>query len=226
MILAIDTSTQQMGVALSLPHTCLGEMTWQTRSHHSVELAPAVQFLMEKCQVQASQLKGLAVAIGPGSFTSLRIGLAFMKGMALSLRIPLLGIPTLDIAAAGIQPRRTAGLVCVLQAGRSRLAVGRYKYDHSQKQWNSIAPFEVMNFDELKSQFQTPTLVSGELDADQRAALARKKRNVILASPADAMRRPAHLAHLAWKRLQLGEADEPESLAPLYVHVNDPLLTP
>src|SRR5512140_3265452 len=105
MLLAIDTSTQWMGLALFDGIQVISETIWQTHSHHTIELAPAIQQLMGRCAVQPGYLQALGVALGPGSFTSLRIGLAVAKGMALALHLPVVGVPTLDILAQA-QPVR------------------------------------------------------------------------------------------------------------------------
>jgi len=57
-------------------------MIWQSRQHHTVDLAPALMELLKRAEVKISELQALSVAIGPGSFTSLRVGLAFVKGLA------------------------------------------------------------------------------------------------------------------------------------------------
>src|SRR5512133_429109 len=100
MLLAIDTSTQVMGIALYDDPMVVGEMQWTSANHHTVELTTAVDLLMKRCGVKPSDLTLLVVALGPGTFTGLRIGLAFAKGLALSLRIPLIGVPTFDFLAA------------------------------------------------------------------------------------------------------------------------------
>ena len=125
MLLAIDTSTQWVGLALFDGAQAAGEMLWRTQHHHTVELAPTVQALLQRCGVTPKDLSALAVALGPGSFTSLRIGLALAKGMALALNLPVVGIPTLDIQAYA-QPVLELPLISVLQSGRGRLAVGLY----------------------------------------------------------------------------------------------------
>ena len=94
MLLALDTSTQTMGIALYEEPVVVGEMIWRSSSHHTVELAPAIKELMDRCSVKPLDIEAVAVALGPGSFTSLRIGLALAKGLALSLHIPVIGIPT------------------------------------------------------------------------------------------------------------------------------------
>ena len=62
------------------------------------------------------------MALGPGSFTSLRVGLAFVKGLALARHLPIIGIPTLDVVAAA-QEVRDLPLAAVLQAGRGRFSL-------------------------------------------------------------------------------------------------------
>ena len=89
MLLAVDTSTQTIGIALYDHPQVFGELLWNSKSHHTVELAAAVKELMKKCGVVPSDLSLLVCALGPGTFTGLRIGLAFIKGLALSLRISL-----------------------------------------------------------------------------------------------------------------------------------------
>jgi tRNA threonylcarbamoyladenosine biosynthesis protein TsaB len=214
MLLALDTSTQWIGLALYDGVQVLGEEIWQTHNHHTVEIAPAIQRLMSRCSVLPSALEGIGVALGPGSFTSLRIGLAVAKGMALALRLPVAGIPSLDVLAAG-QPLRDLPLAAVLQSGRNKLALGWY--DVVDGTWKSRGEAEVTTAEALTASIHKPTLVAGELTAAERQTLARKRRNVLLATPAQSVRRPAVLAELAWERLKAGQADEINSLAPIYL---------
>jgi tRNA threonylcarbamoyladenosine biosynthesis protein TsaB len=164
------------------------------------------------------------VAVGPGSFTSLRVGLAFAKGLALPRRLPLMGIPTLDIVAAAvplpyssIEPSRKPRLAAIVQAGRGRLGVGWYR--PTENGWQADGPAAVMTADELADKIHKRVLICGELTPDDRQRLARKFKNVTLASPAVCVRRPAVLAELAWRKWQTGQADKAETLAPIYLHV-------
>ncbi len=216
MLLAVDTSTQTIGLALYDGAQVAGEMTWQTKTHHTVELAPAVDDLLKRCSVKPTDLQAIACGLGPGSFTSLRIGLALAKGMALSLKIPLLGIPTLDYLAAQ-QPLLNMPMAAVLPAGRGRLAVGWY--ENKEGRWESLGVATIISAENLSAQITQPTYICGEFDAEERQTLSRKWKNAVVASPAHCLRHPAMLAELAWKRFQAGEQDEPISLAPIYLHV-------
>jgi tRNA threonylcarbamoyladenosine biosynthesis protein TsaB len=215
MLLAVDTSTAQTGLALYDGAQIVAEMIWQSRQHHTVDLAPALMELLKRAEVKISELQALSVAIGPGSFTSLRVGLAFVKGLALARKLPLIGIPSLDILASA-QPAVKMPLACILQAGRTRIALGWYKVEDGQ--WVPHGEISISTVSELADSIDTPTLVAGELNSEERQRLMRKKVNINLAPPSLCVRRPAVLAQLAWARWQSGRVDETASLAPIYLH--------
>ena len=221
MLLAIDTSTRNIGIAVYDGIQVLCENTWTSRDYHTVELAPAIAQTLFRAGIGIQDLKLLAVASGPGTFTGLRIGMAVAKGIALARHIPIIGIPTLDIVAESQPVSPGFTLAAILQAGRGRLAVGWYKV--SDGRWVHNPPAEVMDALRLSRLIHEPTIVCGELTEAQQHILARKYKNVILASPAHSLRRPAILAELAWKRWQAGEIDDPATLSPTYLHIGEPI---
>ena len=222
MLLAVDTSTAQVGLAVYDGAQMLGEMTWRSKQHHTVELAPAVAELMRRSGLSMQELRALGVAIGPGSFTSLRVGLSFVKGLALACDLPLVGIPTLDIYAAA-QPASKLSLLTAIQAGRGRLAVGWYK--STKNGWQAQGAARVVASDSLIYEIRTPTLVCGEFTNEERQRLSKDEMNVKFVSPAQSVRRPSVLAELAWARWQKGEVDEEASLAPIYLHTTEANVT-
>ena len=216
MLLAVDTSTAQVGLALYDGAQVPGEMSWSTRQHHTAELAPALAGLLSRAGVSIDMLGALAVAIGPGSFTSLRVGLSLVKGIALARRLPVIGVPSLDVIAAA-QPLSPHPLAAVLRAGRARIALRWYR--NSGERWEADGEIRGTTVDELADGIETPTCVAGELTSEERGRLARKRVNVLLASPAMSLRRPGLLAELAWARWQAGQVDDAALLAPIYLHV-------
>ena len=220
MLLAVDTSTAQMGLALYDGAQVIGEYAWRSSQRHTVELAPAVSELLTRCGFTMDDVRALGVALGPGSFTSLRVGLALTKGLALSRHIPLIGIPTLDILA-NAQPASKLPLAVAIQAGRGRLAVGWYK--SSKNGWQAKGEARVVTVNVLAEEIKSLSLVCGELTSEDRQRLAEMNDNVRLASPAQSVRRPAVLAELAWARWQAGKVDDEASLAPIYLHTAEPI---
>jgi tRNA threonylcarbamoyladenosine biosynthesis protein TsaB len=221
VLLAIDTSTRNVGIAIYDGIQVLSENIWASHDYHTVELAPAIAETFTRAGLEIQNLKLLAVATGPGSFTGLRIGLAVAKGIALACHLPIIGIPTLDIVAESQPVSPGLPLAAVLQAGRGRLVVGWYTANNDR--WQLNPPIEIMDPLILSRHIHEPTLVCGELSEEQQHVLARKYRNVILASPAHSIRRPSLLAELAWKRWQSGDIDDPVTLSPTYLHPGEPI---
>ncbi len=215
MLLAVDTSTSLTGLALYDGDQVLGEMTWITRQHHTTELSPALSGLLSRCGVSMGMVTALGVAVGPGSFTSLRVGLSLVKGIALARNLPVMGIPTLDVIAAA-QPLAEHPLIAIIQAGRTRIAFSMYK--NSGKQWQAEGPIRSGTLEELIDGIDSPASIAGELTPEERKKISKAKK-LRLASPVLCVRRPAVLAELAWNRWRNHDVDDTATLAPIYLHV-------
>ena len=218
MLLALDTSTPQIGLALYDGARIVAEHLWVSKARHTIELAPAVAQMLSQTGTDISQVAAIGVAIGPGSFTSLRVGLAFGKGLAMSRSLPLIGIPTLDILAAQVTVDASRPLACVLAAGRGRLALGWY--DAQNNGWQATGSASVTTAETVATEITSATLLTGELTAAERQLLL-KNENILLASPAASARRPGILAELAFQRWQAGQTDPAASLAPIYLHIGE-----
>src|SRR5256885_702970 len=100
MILALDSSTELASIALYRQGDgVLAEQSWRSGREQTTQLLPNVQRLMSLVGVLQKDLSGIAVAIGPGSYSGVRIALSAAKTMAYALQIPLWGVPTLDVLA-------------------------------------------------------------------------------------------------------------------------------
>jgi tRNA threonylcarbamoyladenosine biosynthesis protein TsaB len=206
---------------------------WYSKQYHTVELAPALDRLLRVAGQTMDGVEAISVAIGPGSYTALRVGLSLAKGIAVSRGIPIIGIPTLDVLAAA-QPEVSMPLAAVLRAGRGRVALGWYKRASSSARtgslarrngagmWEARGEVQLTTVDALAKSIEKPTLVAGELTAAERQRLARKKVKVILAAPHLCVRRPSLLAEIGWRRLQSGQVDDAAALSPMYLHQAEP----
>lgn len=219
MILAIDTSTARLGIAVFNGTEILGESCWTSPNRHTVSLAPAVNELLDDLEVEKKKLKALAVALGPGSFTSLRVGLSFAKGICLGLGIPVIGVPTLDVTAAQ-QPLMEMPLCAFLQAGRGKLAASFYEVRRGR--WSSDGAVEVYTAESLSEKITEPTILTGEFEADIRSVF-RKNKNIKMSAPASSLRRAGYLAEIGWKIFEKGEFPAVSSLSPIYLHTHEPI---
>ncbi len=226
MLLAIDTATQTLSIAVHDGTDILCEQTWRTQNRHTTELAPAVDHALALAGRPA--LTAVAVAIGPGAYSGVRVGVAFAKGLALTFNLPLVGLTTLDILAAG-QPPAPGGLIAVLQAGRSRIVAGAY-HQQRGKRWKARHTPESTTWEALIASFDGPVQVTGEIDATGRELLEAARAAgaaISIMPPPLRLRRAAWLAEEAWARLRddadrlIVEAYDPVSVSPIYVKTRD-----
>lgn len=216
LILALDTSTRTAGVALYDGQSVCVEISWHSADHHTVELMPYIASAFERQHITPERLTGVAVAIGPGSFTGLRIGLSVAKGLALSLGIALVGVPTLDIIAYAHR-RQPLPICAVIQAGRGRLAVANYATQ--RRKWERTGEIRLLAPKQLLALIERRTFFCGEIDSTLDRLLRHNLgERAVIADPAESLRRAGYLAELGWLRLQAGERDDLVTLAPIYLH--------
>ncbi len=213
MLLAIDTATRQISLALYDGQRVLAEHSWRTANYHTVELAPQTALMLRRAGVEPGALAGLAVAIGPGSYTGLRIGLGLAKGLAFAHTLPLAGVPTFE-SLLRAQPPRPGRVVAVLPAGRGRVIAARFGWDGQT--WAADGPAEIMDWATLATTARGPLHLCGEWDTATPEQLRALKGRATFASPALSLRRAGFLAEIGWERLQRRQMDDPATLAPLY----------
>ena len=212
MLLAIDSATDTIGLALTDGVRILAEEVWVARRHATVELAPETARLLRRVGAPEDQLQGIAITIGPGSYTGLRIGLAFAKGLAFGRGLKIVPVPTLEVLALG-QPSRPEPMLAMLRAGRGRWSAAWYKW--GKRGWKAEGEPQLLEGRDVLTMLERPTYLCGEFEPEERKAWG-KNRNARL-SPAElSMRRPAVLAQIGWERLATRAASHPLQLVPVY----------
>lgn len=215
MLLALDTSSRFAGIALYEPGKgIVSEANWHAGGQHTVALLPRVSQMMEEQGVAVVDLEAIAVALGPGSFTGLRVGLAAAKGLALAVGVPLIGIPTLDVTA---YPHRWQSLpvVAIVQAGRGRVCWARYG---SPSEESGDETYVLSDVAGMAAAVKGPALFVGELSPANRAELDKVLGDgSVLAPPALAIRRAGYLAEMGWRRFADGIHDAVASLNAIYL---------
>jgi tRNA threonylcarbamoyladenosine biosynthesis protein TsaB len=214
MLLAIDTSTTQTGLALYGAHGLLGECVWQSGRDHSAQLLPQLTLLLRHVGRAREEIAAVAVALGPGSWSGLRVGMSTAKGFALARGVPIIGVGTLD-ALVYQHARPGAATIPLIRLGRERFATGEPpKQGQGQR---AIEPRNV-SLAEIAAEATGRALFCGDVDAEVQAALReRLGGRALFPSPAASVRRPGYLAELAWRRLQSGDTDDLATLEPIYL---------
>ena len=213
MLLAIDTSSRHAGVALAQDGQVISSRSWYSPASHTAELMPAVAEILHGHRLAARDLTGIAVALGPGGFSSLRVGISVAKGLALASGKPLVGLRTLDLEA---YPYLASGVpVCaLLDVGRQEVAAARFGKDGQRLAEDAVGPPA-----ELLSDIAEQTIFCGEA-VTRWMELIRENLGIlalpVTSSPAT---RLWSLAALCQQRIELGEADELALLQPHYLRM-------
>ena len=218
-ILSIDTSSQVSSVSVLSAECVAAEISMQGALTHSETLMPHIETALAMARVKKDELDGIAVSIGPGSFTGLRIGLASAKMMAYALHIPLIAVPTLEALAhhcvcEGVR------LVPVMDAQKGNVYVQEFTWRvdgdaltlHEE---SSLAILPLAEVIARLSKTEQPVLLLG--DAMQRKVDVELPVNVRLAPIHARMPRAACVGLAALTRLARGETDDPVTAVPLYL---------
>ena len=123
-LLAFDTSNQALSLAILEDEHLLAQTTLNIKKNHSITLMPAIDFLMNSLDMKPKDLDRIVVAQGPGSYTGLRIAVATAKTLAHTLKIELVGVPSL----LALVPEQVEGLVIpIMDARRNNVYAGFYQ---------------------------------------------------------------------------------------------------
>ncbi|MGH7354415.1 MAG: tRNA (adenosine(37)-N6)-threonylcarbamoyltransferase complex dimerization subunit type 1 TsaB [Candidatus Rokuibacteriota bacterium] len=214
-LLALETSTRAGGVALLDGDRLVAEYVLDVSVTHSERLLAAVDRVLDDAGWDRGDLAALAVSIGPGSFTGLRIGVSTAKGLAVALGVPIAAVPTLDAMAACV-PWAALPVCPVLDARKGEVYASLYRWGTGghRREWDYLA----LPPDELGARLDrlgTPVIVCGDGAASVRAAAAQP-----LPSPAR-VPSPATVGSLGVERVRLGDVVKPADLVPLYLRPSE-----
>jgi len=161
--LGIETATSIASVGIVVENQVAAERTLPLRGSHARTLLPLIEETLHGAGLGLSDLELLAVSIGPGSFTGLRIGLSVVKGLALATGLPVVGVPTLEAYAHAAGAR--AGVICpVLDARKGEVYAAAFRWQDGAPQ--CIAPPTAIAPARLAARLQGPcTLIGDGVDA-------------------------------------------------------------
>ncbi|WML42127.1 tRNA (adenosine(37)-N6)-threonylcarbamoyltransferase complex dimerization subunit type 1 TsaB [Neobacillus sp. OS1-2] len=216
-ILAIDTSNNPLGVALLDDNQVLGEYITNIKKNHSVRVMPAIQRLMEDCEKVPADLTKIVVAKGPGSYTGVRIGVTIAKTLAWTLNIPLVGISSLEILAAGAGRYFNGFVAPIVDARRGQVYTALYRYQDGVL--TAVEQDQLVMIDEWAAKladFNEPILfVGNDLSLHRTKIVEVVGSQAVIASETEHNPRPSELALLG--RQKSGE--DIHSFVPNYIRL-------
>ncbi len=223
LILAVDTATSCTSVALTagdiLGGELLASLTLNSKVTHSRRLLSALDWLLLESDVSLTDVDGLAVGLGPGSFTGLRISMATVKGLAMATGKPLLGVSTLDALAlrcTGAEP------VCALLDARKKEVYTAWYGQDEQGVQRRKGRIRALAPERLVEEIKEPVLMVGD-GLLAYGPFFQERMGRLLAMAPLPLNYPsaASIGFLCCERLLRGEIMDLDSAVPLYVRASD-----
>ncbi len=216
MLLAIETSSLVSSVALLQEDVLRAELTVQARLTHSEQLMPHIADMLEKASVKKQQIDCVAVSVGPGSFTGLRIGMATAKGLAFAWDVPIIGVGTAEGLAWNFAGHRD--LICpLIDAQKGNVYAALYRWDGAAL--DVVQDVSVMALDDVLAQLRERNcrvVFCGDGSALYRQQITESSALFSLALPTAAIPRAGSIAAAAMQRWKAGDVDDCMTLTPAY----------
>lgn len=220
LILGIETATEQVGCAIGGHEGALASAHCAKGRRHAENLTPAIEFICNQAQIELSDIGLVAVDVGPGLFTGLRVGVAAAKAVAFALRVPMIGVSSLDLLAFPVRFSSRL-IVAAVDARRGELYYGFYRQVPGGVQ--RISDQQVGSPEDLASELfatNSEVLLVGDGIRRYREVFEGMAR-VEHAEIGNAFPSAASLVQLAHPRALREEFEQPESIEPLYLRRPD-----
>lgn len=224
LVLALETATAQVSVAIGDGGAVLGAVQLAGGRRHAEQLTPAIDYLRTELGVDLGRIAAVAVGTGPGLFTGLRVGVTTAKVMAQTMGIPVVGIPSLDLVAYPLRHSDRL-VVAILDARRHEVFAARYQPVPGGVQ--RVSDYAVYTPDELVAELvaeralDRPRLLLAGDGVDRFRSEFDALEHAELAGPDHAAPSVAALVELATARVEREEFDEAWTLNPLYLRNSD-----
>ena len=220
-VLGVDTATSCGGIGIIDDDTVVAEYTFGPGDAPSATLIPALQALLDEAGFDLASLEGIAISLGPGSFTGVRVGLSAIKGLALATERPVVGVPTLDALAS--QLPRTPYLICpLLDARKGEVYAALYK-QREGGDVERLTPYQVLSPAALLAEIslQETTFLGDGVEVYQELIKGHLGERAFFAPPHLRFLHGTAVAALGLKRIKGGGRDDIASLVPLYVRPSE-----
>ena len=220
-VLGVDTSTSCGSLGIIDDDAVVAEYALLRDETHSTRLVPAIQALLKEARLDLNKIDGMAVSLGPGSFTGLRVGLSAVKGLALAAERPVVGVPTLDALAFNLP--FTPYVICPLvDARKGEVYTALYK-DGEGGRVEQLTPYQVVAPLDLleKLPLQETIFLGDGVEVYGELIKERFGEKALFAPPHLRFLRGSTVAEIGLQRFKKGETDDISSMVPIYVRPSD-----
>lgn len=217
-LLAIDTSSRRFSLAVARDGKIFRFRSILLKKVLSDSIMPAIEGILKNAGLRLAELDGFAVGLGPGSFTSLRVGLSTVKGLAFALKKPVVGISSLDVLAMNIARDGQICAVCDAKRNMAYACLYQKKGDVLKRK----SRYLLTDIKDVLKRIKGGVTFVGDGVPLFRAAIEKAAGiNPHFADEKQMYPQARHLAALAMKRFEAKEYDAAETLVPLYLYPED-----
>lgn len=218
--LSIDTSTKNFSLAVSDGNKIVRSRNVKLKGVLSSVIIPAIRGVLYKAGIRLDQLDGFAVGLGPGSFTSLRVGLSTIKALGFVTQKPIIGIASLDILATNVMDNGVPNICVICDAKRGLAYMCLYKNQKSGIK--RAGKYLLTDPDEVLKQIKEPTIFVGDGIKIFRDKIINKlHKKAVFSKEKQSFPQAKNLVPLAVKRFINGKFDNINTLVPLYLYPQD-----
>lgn len=217
LIIGLDTTSQSGSVSLINENKILGECLFNVGPRHSENVVSSLEWLLDTLNVDKKEIEAVAVSIGPGSFTSVRVGVTIAKSLAYSMKIKIVGISSLEVLAMNI-PRTEKNICTLLDAKRNEVYSAVYNY--SKDVLTIKRDEKVESIESLLSDINEPTVFVGDGSVIYEEELLNSN-NALMVSDNFNIVRSSNCALLGTVKLRDGYSDDVMGLVPNYLRKTD-----
>jgi tRNA threonylcarbamoyladenosine biosynthesis protein TsaB len=221
IVLALETTGKCGSIALVSPDHTIAEYSLVTETTHSRRLLSGIEWIMKDGGLSWQNIDAVAVSLGPGSFTGLRIGLSAAKGLVMAANNKMIGVPTLDALACQL-PFSVHQICPVIDARKKEVYTAFFRYSPEYKNIERISDYRAIEPHALAAEIKEPTIflgdgatVYGELFQQELGDLA------MLAPAAMFFARAACVGKIGLEMLKNQEAIDPATATPIYIRKSD-----
>jgi len=228
-LLSLETSTKCFSLAVTAGDKVLCCQDLVLDKVLADAIVPAIRKILEKAKVPLAKIDGFAVGLGPGSFTSLRVGVATVKALAFATQKPIVGIPSLDVIALNVAQEKCDEICVIVDARRDLVYSALYKFQAGKLK--RTADPSLTSLPDVLDKVKGRTLFIGDGIVLYREEIERLYAQAAAKKPTGCQPvfspekfwypQAENLAKLALPRFAKKKYDEANKLVPLYLYPMD-----
>lgn len=222
-ILGIDTSSSMLTVALSDGNKIISENHTDRQMGLLEHLAPTVEGILYENNIEITDLGAVAISLGPGSFTGLRIGMAYAKTLSYTLNIPIVGVPTLKAMAKSVSCG-FADVICSLVFARvNEVYCAAFSGDLKE----TFIDYTFMTIEELLDNplfKDRNTVFVGSGAIKHKDLICEKVKGTAVSDENGNYVKGSALNSLAFEKIEKGQSDDVKTLVPMYIKKPTPVI--